>query len=215
MPPVDRKLEWFFDVVSPFAYLQLEQLGDQIDVDRIAFRPVVLGALLRHWNTRGPAEIPLKRVQTYRSALEKAQALGIPLRFPPAHPFNPIPLLRLTVGLGATHDVVREVMRFVWQQGGDASDSGQWAELAERLGCSNSMELISKAEVKSNLRYMTEHAIERGVFGVPTLVVENEYFWGEDATSMAIKTYAEGTDWIRRGEWARVADLPVGVERIR
>ncbi|GAP38542.1 2-hydroxychromene-2-carboxylate isomerase [Piscinibacter sakaiensis] len=209
----DGDVEWFFDVVSPFAYLQLEQLAACLDPGRVRCHPVVLGVLLEHWGTRGPAEVPRKRVQTYRSALARSQATGVPLRFPPAHPFNPLPLLRLAVAAQARFDAVRQILRFVWRDGGDASDPQQWQSLARQLGLPDAAERVGSEAVKSGLRGSTAGALARGVFGVPTLVVRGEYFWGEDATEMALRTLAQGTAWLHADEWARALDLPVGVSR--
>ena len=212
--PCNDQVEWFFDVISPYAYLQMEQMANRLDPACVRCHPVVLGVLLQHWNTRGPAEIPRKRVQTYRNALERAAKLGIPLRFPPAHPFNPLPLLRLAVAARARFDLVQQIMRFVWRNGGDASDPIQWQHLTHQIGMPNANELVGSDETRRGLRRSTEQAVERGVFGVPTLVVRGEYFWGEDATGMAFRTQAQGTEWLDAGEWARTRSLPVGVNRL-
>ena len=58
--------------------------------------PVLFAALLDAHGTKGPAEIPAKRVYTYRDAYRKAHRLGLPtLRPPPSHPFNPLLALRV------------------------------------------------------------------------------------------------------------------------
>ncbi|WP_332778173.1 2-hydroxychromene-2-carboxylate isomerase [Polaromonas sp.] len=208
------RVEWFFDVVSPFAYLQLEQLPLWLPPEQLVLRPVVLGALLGHWGTRGPAEIPAKRVQTYRSAQWRAQLLGIAFRMPPAHPFNPIRLLRLAVALGSELDAVREILRFVWREGRDPASETDWQWLTrERLACPEAEQLIARDEVKAALRENTDQAIARGVFGVPTLVMDSELFWGEDAGAMARRTFEQGPQWLRQAEWQRIATLPVGVQR--
>ena len=111
-------VDWFFDVISPFAYLQLEQL-DRLQAAHdivIRPRPIVLGALLNHWGQKGPAEMAPKRVFTYRHALFRAQQLGMPFRMPPAHPFNPIKALRLTLAMDGSLDAVRAVFRHIWRE---------------------------------------------------------------------------------------------------
>ncbi|MGH8805108.1 MAG: 2-hydroxychromene-2-carboxylate isomerase [Polaromonas sp.] len=208
------RVEWFFDVVSPFAYLQLEQLPFWLPPEQLVLRPVVLGALLGHWGTRGPAEIPAKRVQTYRSAQWRAQRLGIAFRMPPAHPFNPIRLLRLAVALEGRFEAVREILRFVWREGRDPASEADWQWLTrERLACPEAGQLIARDEVKTALREHTDEAIRRGVFGVPTLALGSELFWGEDASAMARRTFEQGPQWLREGEWQRIAALPMGVQR--
>ena len=71
------EVDWYFDFVSPFAYLQLEQFGRLPANVNVALKPVVLGALLTHWDTRGPAEIPEKRRFTYRYAHFRAEDLWV------------------------------------------------------------------------------------------------------------------------------------------
>lgn len=60
------KAKWYFDFISPFAYLQLarfSQLPADLDITPV---PVVFSALLKHWGQLGPAEIPPKRRFVYR-----------------------------------------------------------------------------------------------------------------------------------------------------
>lgn len=212
-PSTPAPIDWYFDVVSPFAYLQAEQLAAWLPASCVKVHPVVLGALLSHWETRGPAEIPAKRVQTYRSALARARQLGIPMRFPPAHPFSPVPLLRLVIAAGQSWTAAREALRFVWRDGGDAAAPGALQQLASRLGQQDALERSTREEVKRALRSCTEAAAQRGVFGVPTLAAHGELFWGEDATAMARATWELGPAWLQEGEWGRVASLPIGVQR--
>lgn len=207
------QVEWYFDVISPFAYLQAEQLCDWLPAANIRATPVVLGALLSHWETRGPAEIPIKRVQTYRSALWRAEALDLPFRFPPAHPFDPLPLLRLCIAAGGGFEPAREVLRFVWREGRSISESNAIDDLGHRLGILQAAEAVSSPEVKLALRANTERAMREGIFGVPALRVGGEVFWGEDATEMARRTCEIGPAWLGEGEWLRTTSLPVAVQR--
>src|ERR1700694_5840015 len=87
--------DWYFDFVSPFSYLQCEQLPTLERSVRIRYRPGLFAGLLKAPGHKGPAEIASKRRFTYRFVVWQAAKLGIPLKFPAAHPFNPLPLLRL------------------------------------------------------------------------------------------------------------------------
>lgn len=86
-------IDWYFDFVSPYSYLGLHRLKDV--KPKINYKPVLFAGLLKHWGQKGPAEIPAKRKWTYRSCDWQARKLGLPFRFPAAHPFNPLPHLRL------------------------------------------------------------------------------------------------------------------------
>src|SRR5580700_4734549 len=101
-----KSAEWYFDFVSPFAYLQLEAF-DELCGARVTFRPVLFAGLLNHWGHKGPAEIPQKRRFTYRFVQWLAERDGVPLKFPRAHPFNPIKALRLAIAAGNGIEAVR------------------------------------------------------------------------------------------------------------
>lgn len=206
-------VDWFFDVISPFAYLQLEQLNRLQDAHDIVIRPrpIVLGALLNHWGQKGPAEMAPKRVFTYRHALFRAQQLGIPFRMPPAHPFNPIKALRLTIAMDGSLDAVRAVFRHIWRDGQDVASPEGFAALCEAVGFPEGTAAVEQPAVKDALRANTDAAIALGVFGVPTLVHNGELFWGEDATGMFVQCLTTG--WLATSEVQRVSTLPVGIQR--
>ena len=208
MPSVD----WYFDFISPFAYLQSERLHTLGPGVRVRFRPILFEAVLEANGQKGPAEIPAKRVFTYRFCVWQAKALGIPLKFPHEHPFNPLPLLRLALACDAAPDAVHRIFRFVWRDGRLPDLPIEWAELIDELGMPDADARIASSEVKDALRRNSEEAISRGVFGVPTIAIGSELFWGADATAMARDYLAAGAHY-DDPEYARVSSLPVGVMR--
>jgi 2-hydroxychromene-2-carboxylate isomerase len=203
---------WYFDIISPFAYLQW-RTRDRLQ-GRVQLRPVpvVLGALLNHYQQRGPAEIPPKRWHTYRYCQWRAAQLGVAMRFPPAHPFNPIAALRLIVALDASEAAVDAVFDAAFGQGQDVSEPSVLAAIGAALGLSDTQAAIGRPEVKQKLRENTDAAIADGIFGVPSIILGDEVFWGEDMTEMLIK-YSENRDLFRSAEMRRLKNLPVGVQR--
>jgi 2-hydroxychromene-2-carboxylate isomerase len=208
MPSAD----WYFDFVSPFSYLQCEQLPLLERAIRVRYRPVLFAGLLKAHDSLGPAEIPAKRRFTYRFVVWQARQLGIRLKFPAAHPFNPLPLLRLAIATDCEAEAVRQIFRFVWRDGRLADLPIEWAELTAGLGLADAATRIASAEVKDALRRNTDAAIARGVFGVPTLAIGDELFWGADATAMAADYIAHGCRYTDP-EMTRVASLPMAAER--
>ena len=204
--------DWYFDFVSPFAFLQGEQLGSLPSKVSIRYRPVLFAAILDANGQRGPAEIPAKRAFTYRFCLWQAKRLGIAMRFPPEHPFNPLPLLRLAIACDSTATAIQAIFRFVWRDGRLPDLPIEWAELAAALGLPDATTRIARQTVKDELRRNTDEAIARGVFGVPTLALGNELFWGADATQMAAEFVAAGCRF-DDPEYARLAEIPVGAAR--
>ncbi|MGN2390822.1 2-hydroxychromene-2-carboxylate isomerase [Pelomicrobium sp. G1] len=207
-----RVLDWYFDYVSPFSYLQLEAFHRLPAGVTVRPRPILFAGLLDAWGHKGPAEIPEKRKFTYRFAVWTADKYGIPLKFPPAHPFNPLKPLRLTVALGDQPAVVRHIFRFIWREGRLVEDPKEWARLAAELGAPDADAKIAQPWVKERLKANGEEAVGRGVFGVPTFWVEAELFWGFDATDFLL-TFLENPGLLREGELARVSSLPAATQR--
>lgn len=204
---------WYFDFVSPFSYLQLRKvLGwrERLDITPV---PILFGAVLRQIGQLGPAEIKGKREFTYRFVQWQAEREGIPLRFPRVHPFNPVPALRLAIAAGTTWAAIEAVFDHIWRHGHDA-DAASLAPAGRHLGIADVAGATDAAEVKVQLRTNTDNAIAAGVYGVPTLRVGDEMFWGNDATPM-IEDWLANPDRFASVEYLRIANLPLGVERRR
>ena len=173
---------------------------------------MLFAAVLSANGQRGPAEIPAKRTFTYRFCVWQARKLGIALKFPHEHPFNPLSLLRLAIACDCSADSVHRIFRFVWRDGRLPDLPIEWAELVHDLALPDADRLIATQEVKDELRRNTDEAIGRGVFGVPTLALGDALFWGADATAMAADYAAAGCRFTDP-EYERVADLPIGAAR--
>jgi 2-hydroxychromene-2-carboxylate isomerase len=204
--------DWYFDFISPFSYLQLEQFDRLPAGVDVALKPIVFAALLTHHDHKGPAEIAAKRRFTYRHVLWTARHMGIPLRFPDAHPFNPIKLLRLAIVCGCERDAIRAIFRYVWRDGRSADDTAAFEALARTLGIIDVEARINAQSIKDRLRANGEEAIARGVFGVPTFAIGSELFWGADATQFVID-FLENPALLDEAEMRRVSDLPVASAR--
>ena len=179
-----KPLDWYFDFVSPYAYLQnalLPRIAARADVRR---RPILFAALLGHWGQLGPAEIAPKRDWTFVHCTWLAARHGIPLTMPTMHPFNPLPMLRLSNALGNTAAVVDRLFAFVWRDGHVPTDAATWAALVADLGADEAD--LQSPRVKEALRDAGRDAVAAGVFGVPTAVVDGRCFWGFEATDFLL-----------------------------
>jgi 2-hydroxychromene-2-carboxylate isomerase len=203
---------WYFDFISPFAYLQLQAMRALHARVRIAPVPIVFGALLARHGQLGPAEIAGKREFTYRFVQWQADRAGLPQHFPPAHPFNSLAALRLCVAAGGGWEAVQAIFDHVWRDG-RAAGPDDLRDIAQSLGV-HDLATIAHVEVKDVLRANTDAALVAGVFGVPTLALGDELYWGNDATAMIEDRLADPT-LFDGAEYRRIATLPVGVERPR
>jgi 2-hydroxychromene-2-carboxylate isomerase len=209
-----KHITFYFDVISPYAYLAFEQLPVALmgHSYSVTYKPIVFAALLKHHGQLGPAEIAPKRDWTYRQVLWQARALGVDLQLPARHPFNPLGLLRLAV---ATQDqgtpnryVCETLFRHVWQGGAPADDAARLETLTAQLKPARQGQ---DATVKDQLKAHTDEALALGLFGVPTFVVDGKLFWGLDALSM-LAAYLAGDPWFE-APWDAVASVAQGIKR--
>ena len=208
------RVSWVFDVISPFSYLAFQRLKELPGGVELEVVPVLLAALLDHFGQRGPAEIPSKRRFTYRFVLWRARRLGLPLRMPPAHPFNPLAALRLIIAAGSDSRAAGTVLRAVFGEGRDVTDPAVIADLAAQLAVADPQAALADPAIKQRLRDNTQWACSRGVFGVPTLVIGEELFWGHDAVDMALD-YLEKPQAFADDDMRVIDTLPVAAARIK
>lgn len=205
-----RTATWYFDFISPFAYLGLHRLKELPSDVAIEYRPVLFAGLLNHWGQKGPAELPSKRRYTYRWCHWWAGQLGIPFRLPAAHPFNPLHHLRLAIACGSTPAAVRRIFDSIWTSGEDASDQGRFAALCTELGVT--ADALAAPAVKDALKSNTEAAARAGVFGVPTIEVDGELFWGADSMEF-LRAFLADPSILTGAEMRRLDGLPVAAAR--
>lgn len=208
-----KKVDWYFDFISPFAYLQFSQFKRFENDLSITIHPVVFGALLKHWGQLGPAEIVPKRIFTYRFFKWKADRLGIEYTMPPSHPFNPLPALLSCIAGNSTYEVTKEIFDIIYKQG-EQPDQKEGREKLETLLNKYPSEYseLDESALKKILRTNTSRAIENGVFGVPTFVVDRQIFWGGDSSDMMLD-FIKNPELFSSEEMQRVSSMPMGLIR--
>lgn len=207
-----KHLVFHFDVLSPYAWLAFQRLPQVLEgiSHEVEYRPLLLAGLLAHHGQKGPAEIEPKRQWTFRQVHWLAAQHGIPLQTPAVHPFNPLALQRLALACGPNRRVVEALFRHVWAGGGaDANEPARLAALRAQLAPARDPD---GAEVKAELRALTEAAAAAGIFGVPTLEWEGRLFWGLDALPM-LRDALTGGAWFEGPAWAAEAAPRPGVTR--
>jgi 2-hydroxychromene-2-carboxylate isomerase len=180
-------IRFYFDYESPNAYLawtQLPQLADRFGctIDPV---PVLYAALLDAHGQLGPGEIPAKGRWMTKNILRKAAVLGVPLNPPIFFPFNPLLALRtslLPLEAAARRTLIGLLFQAVWVRALHVSESAVVEQVANEIGLPGAA-LVAQAqspEIKGLLRRQTDDAISAGVFGVPTMQIGDELFWGYD-----------------------------------
>ena len=181
---MSARLEFFYDYVSPYSYLANKGLKE-FDGDRIRYRPMFLGAVMKATGNSPPAYVEAKGNYLRRDIPRWAARYDVPFRFNSVFPQNTLAALRLAIvsqhrgTFTKLHDRLFDAM-FVDDR--DLSDAATLRALLDDAGL-DADEYLAAADsdaVKDELRANTDEAINRGAFGAPTIFVGDEMFFGND-----------------------------------
>jgi 2-hydroxychromene-2-carboxylate isomerase len=187
--PLEAPLLFYFDFLSPYAFLAWTQIRAIAKRSGRSLEPVpvLFAALLDAHGQKGPAEIPAKRRYLFKDIARKAHRLGIPsVAPPPAHPFNPLLSLRIASlpNEPETRAAIIDALYFAaWTRRQAIDTADAVTPILDGAGFDGHA-LIAAAqapEAKERLRLATAEAIQRGVFGVPSVLLDGELYWGTDA----------------------------------
>lgn len=206
-----KTFKFFFDFLSPFSYLAWQELKKS--ELKFTMHPVALGPLLNHWEIKGPGEITPKREFLLKQCFRMATEKGIPFTTPKTHPFNSLYALRLALGCSA-QDEQFKVVDLLWSAGWDQGiDMGEPDELIRILneGGLNGQEIYERSfskEARAELKKNIQEAIGSGVFGVPSFLVDDELFWGQDSLKY-LEQFLKGEDLLDREKYEKaIANTP-------
>src|SRR5688500_16393643 len=195
-------IRFYFDYVSPNAYLAWTQLPALAQRNGCSIEPVpvLFAGLLEAHRQLGPAEVAPKMQWMWRNIARKATLIGVPLNAPVFHPFNPLLSLRvssLPLQPEQKLRLIDALFGAVWIRSLHVAEPTVVEQVAEEAGLDGAALIVqaSQAECKAQLRKQTDQAIAEGVFGVPTMAVGTELFWGYDDLPF-LQRFLEGKDTI-------------------
>lgn len=187
---VDVKL--FFNFRSPYCYLASKKLWPIVDEynARLVWRPV------GGWDLRSPPDRAKSKMPLARQDLARfARRMGIPVNPPPptTDPTAAGAGSLLAERKGLLRPYIVEVMRAEWAEGRDIGDVGVLLEVGERIGLARD-ELAAAIEDSANLVQLARNADEAaalGVIGVPSFVIGEQIFWGQDRIDFVLDELRE------------------------
>lgn len=213
-----QTLQFFFDVVSPYAWLGWHELNARrselkLDVEPV---PTLFGVLLDARGGVGPAEIPEKRAATFRDVYRCSRLAGLRLEGPPRHPFNPLKALRLCAAVSdheTRFQLAGALLDAAWSEGRDVESEDTLRAVLTAQGLRlELLDAITTPTIKESLRASVDRALALGVFGVPTFVLGTELFWGHDRLPH-LSAFLRGELDTDEELLARILSRPRGVER--
>lgn len=189
---------FYFDLGSPYAYLVAERIESAIS-SPVRWQPVLLGGLFKLNGRSSWALGDDRRREVGTSEIERrAQAYGLPaIRWPNPWPSNYLVAMRVatfafTAGCG--REFTLRAFRDAFQRGRDLSVAAHVMDAAEHAGLDRHDADAASADpqIKRALRDATDAAHALGVFGVPTVAIGEELFWGDDRLEDAAALLASG-----------------------
>jgi 2-hydroxychromene-2-carboxylate isomerase len=196
-------VEFYFDFSSPYGYLAAQQIDDVAARHgrTVAWRPFLLGVAFKQSGNRPLVDQPLKGAYSTHDMRRCARRLGVPFQLPATFPFMSVAACRAFYAVSdrdpaAAKDLARALYDAAFAQGRDISDAGAVLDIAQERGLDRARlaaDLQSPA-VKERLKTEVEAALERGVFGSPFFIVDDEPFWGHDRLDDVER-------WLASGGW--------------
>jgi 2-hydroxychromene-2-carboxylate isomerase len=186
-----KTIELIFDFVSPNAYLVWQPLRELAVRQGAALQitPVFLGGMhkltgnappfIRDAGVKGKNDYANLEMQRFITKHRLTR-----FRMNPKFPFNSVNLLRMLVSLEGDDRIklVEALLPAIWEQGLDVSDADAVAAVLKSAGfdAANLAAKTQDAAIKQALIDNTELAVERGTFGIPTVFVGQEIFFGKE-----------------------------------
>lgn len=204
-----NRVELLFDFVSPNAYLiwwplreLLQRTGAELDVT-----PVFLAGMhkltgnappmIRNKDVKGKVEYDSLEMQRFIARHNLTR-----FRLHPKFPFNSITLQRLLVAAdedGRAVQFVESMLPVVWEEGVDITDPETLAATVARIGfdANDMMARIQTDAIKQKVFSNTDHAVDRGAFGIPTMFVgpkdgKTEMFFGKERLAQVGELLGQG-----------------------
>lgn len=186
---MSKTLEFFFDLGSPATYLAYTQLpalcaetGTQL-----VYQPMLLGGVFKATGNDSPINVPAKGRYTFNDLARYAKRYNVTLKFNPHFPINTLVLMRAVTGIQLRQPerfqaFIDCLFRAIWVEGRNLGDPAGVAAVLTEAGFDPDevLALANDERTKTALKDKTEEAIQRGVFGAPSMFVGNDMFFGQD-----------------------------------
>lgn len=193
---MSKTVEFYFDLGSPatyLAYTQLPNICEQTD-SQLIFIPILLGGVFKATGNASPATIPAKGRYMFQDLDRYAKRYGVPLKFNPHFPINTLMLMRAVTGMQLRHPerfqaFIDCLFHALWVEGRSLDDLATVASVLTQNGFDPNevLALTADEEVKATLKDNTEKAVQRGVFGAPSMFVDHQLFFGQDRLDFVLE----------------------------
>ncbi|PPA04590.1 disulfide bond formation protein DsbA [Pseudomonas sp. MWU12-2312b] len=193
---MSKTVEFYFDLGSPATYLAYTQLPKICERtgSQLTYIPILLGGVFKATGNTSPATVPSKGRYMFQDLDRYARRYGVPLKFNPHFPINTLMLMRAVTGMQLRHPerfaaFIDCLFKALWVDGRSLDEPATVAAVLTENGFDPNevLALTADEQVKAALKDNTEKAVQRGVFGAPSMFVDNQLFFGQDRLDFVLE----------------------------
>ena len=187
-----KSIEFYFDFISPYSYLAYQKIKKIKEIN-FRYMPVLVGGLHNLQGITAPAFIKPKLKHMIRDCELIAKKNKSDFTWNSKFPINSLNIMRgyLFISDDVKHVYLNIMLEAYWKNNLDTSNEETLKTLLEKckIDSNNFFEGIKNPKIKGELKAVTQDAHDKEIFGVPTFVVNNKIFWGQDRLEFALDEY--------------------------
>ena len=190
-----KSIDLYFDFISPYSYLahkKIEKLKEKIDINFI-YKPVLVGGLHNLQGITAPAFIKPKLKHMLSDCDLIAKKNKSNFIWNSKFPINSLNIMRGYVFINNEYkDLYLDVIfNAYWKDNLDTSNEEILKPILEKckINLDEFFDGIKDSKIKDKLKDMTQEAHDKEIFGVPSFVINNKIFWGQDRLEFALDEY--------------------------
>ena len=190
-----KSIDFYFDIISPYSYLAHKQIQILIKKNNINFnyKPLLVGGLHNLQGIIAPAFIKPKLKHMISDCDLIAKKNKTTFFWNSKFPINSLNIMRgyFCVNEEAKDLYLNTMFDAYWRDNIDTSNEEILKTLIKKckIDTNNFFAGIKNPKIKKELINVTQEAHDKEIFGVPTFVVNNKIFWGQDRLEFALNEY--------------------------
>ena len=190
-----KSIDFYFDFISPYSYLAHNKIKVLIENNNINFnyKPLFVGGLHNLQGITAPAFIKPKLKHMISDCDLIAKKDGLDFIWNSKFPVNSLNIMR---GYLFINDEVKDLYLNVifdayWKDNLDTSNEEILKTLLDKCKIDSKVffDGIKNPRIKEELKFVTQEAHDKEIFGAPTFFVNNKIFWGQDRLEFALDEY--------------------------
>ena len=182
-----KPFEFYFDFGSPYTFLAHKQIRkiEKENSIKIKYMPILLGGLLKLADIKANVDIPIKGKYMIRDCKLWAAKHNIIFKFNNYFPIITLNLMRSVLVAekkGFSENYINRIFDAIWVEDLNLNDNITVEKILKSLNINpkNFLIEIGDKKIKEDLKFRTEEAFKKGIFGAPSFIANNKMFWGQD-----------------------------------